>query len=490
MLWRGVGSILGAAGSLFLAAACGNGGDSRVGPTSGANAGASASGGKGSGPDLGNVTGGSAAAGGSGRGQDCAADLVEAQRFPLDMYVMLDVSGSMLTPTEGDADISKWQAVSSALADFVSDPASAGMGVGLQVFPLRHPEAPASCTSNAQCAGFESCLLRVCWNTNDLRACESDEDCGVFADAGSCVSFGVCEGDAGYVCPTVGVGCGTGDNGEELGDCVAAPPSQCTLTADCRPASYAAPAAEIASLPGAGAALVASLQASAPDPANLTPTGPALEGAILHAQSWAQSHPDHRVITVLATDGQPTLRTAAGACGRTEPADLQRVYDIAGQGRTGAPPISTFVVGVLGPEDAATGAATVLDRIAESGGTGQALIIDTQGDVQTKFRAALDTIRGQGLSCELKVPEGKAGKPVDYGQVNVELTSPDGKRQLLYVKEAAGCAAEPNGWYFDIQPEEGTPTRIVVCPSVCTTFQSLDEGSVAIALGCARQDVK
>lgn len=461
----------------------------------GPSGGASASAGAGGGPDLGNVNGGSSAASGgssSSSGGDCAADSVQAERFPLDMYIMLDVSGSMLTPTEGDEDVSKWQAVSSALADFVSDPASEGMSVGLQVFPLRHPDAPASCTSNAQCAGFEACLRRVCWNTNDLRICEEDADCGAFADEGSCVTFGVCESNSDYVCPAVGGDCGVGDNGQVLGDCVAAPPSQCTLTADCRPASYAAPAAEIAVLPGAGAGLVAVLQESTPDPANLTPTGPGLEGAILHAQSWARAHPDHQVVTVLATDGQPTLQTAGGGCARMEAADLQGVYTIASEGSRGAPPITTFVVGVLGPEDAASGAATVLHEIAERGGTGEALIIDTQGDVQAKFRAALNAIRSQGLSCELKVPEEQAGRPVDYDRVNVDFTNEDGSEEgLIRVGDASTCGDATNGrgWYYDTAPESAKPTRITVCPAVCQQFKDVDKGSVSIKLGCQQRSV-
>src|SRR5690348_763128 len=65
------------------------------------------------GPDLGPI-----GSGGSGNGETCAGELIEAKSIPLDMYVMLDSSGSMLDPTEGNALLTKWQSVSDALADF------------------------------------------------------------------------------------------------------------------------------------------------------------------------------------------------------------------------------------------------------------------------------------------------------------------------------------------------------------------------------------
>lgn len=120
----------------LLAAACGNSDGSNVNGSASGNGNTSAKAGTTGGPDLGSLGGasnGSDGVGGDGI-EECAGDLVEAQRVPLDMYVMLDVSGSMLSPTEGDMNVTKWQAVSSALSGFISDDASAGIGVGLQVF--------------------------------------------------------------------------------------------------------------------------------------------------------------------------------------------------------------------------------------------------------------------------------------------------------------------------------------------------------------------
>ena len=65
----------------------------------------------------------------------CAEQSIQAERRPLDIYIMLDSSGSM-TSTLADKKTTKWSAVSSALQSFLSDPSSAGLGVGLQYFPL------------------------------------------------------------------------------------------------------------------------------------------------------------------------------------------------------------------------------------------------------------------------------------------------------------------------------------------------------------------
>jgi hypothetical protein len=62
-------------------------------------------------------------------GLACGTETQKATLLPLDLYLMIDKSGSM-------ADNNKWNNVSTALEDFVNDPASAGIGVGLQYLPF------------------------------------------------------------------------------------------------------------------------------------------------------------------------------------------------------------------------------------------------------------------------------------------------------------------------------------------------------------------
>ena len=58
----------------------------------------------------------------------CATQTSKVELLPLDVYVMLDQSGSMLG--------GKWSAVTSALGDFVSANATAELAMALQYFPL------------------------------------------------------------------------------------------------------------------------------------------------------------------------------------------------------------------------------------------------------------------------------------------------------------------------------------------------------------------
>jgi hypothetical protein len=480
MLRSGVWSLLGASTFFYLAAACGS-------SSSGSKVDAGSAGtanGSGTGPDLGNVgNGGSnATSGGStGNGETCAANLVEAKRVPLDMYVMLDVSGSMLEVTEGDASVTKWQAVSSALTAFVTDDASAGIGVGLQVFPILQKDAPARCTSDTQCGAYGPCINRACWPLANgvVSNCFDADDCNFNQN---CVVLGECAQDTNYVCNADATTACSG----ALGACVV-PESICVSLTDCRSETYATPAAPIAELPGAGAALVDVISGSMPDEGGLTPSGPALQGAIEQAKIWAAAHPERQVVAVLATDGLPTLQ--AGSPTTCEPVryveDIDAVVGLATSGRVSEPSVSTFVIGVVGPDD--TAAPTILDRIARAGGSTEAFIVDTAGDVQSEFRAALDTIRASGLTCDLAVPQEDAGKSVDYAKVNVEFTNEAGTKQELFrVEGAEGCADAPSGqgWYYDTDPKQAAPSRISVCPTVCSEFQKTDMGSVNIALGC------
>ena len=62
--------------------------------------------------------------------EQCATAEYEAKLRPLDLLVLLDQSGSM---TEHD---DRWTPTTNAIKSFVSSPESAGIGIGLQYFPL------------------------------------------------------------------------------------------------------------------------------------------------------------------------------------------------------------------------------------------------------------------------------------------------------------------------------------------------------------------
>ena len=447
------------------------------------------------GPDLGSAGTGTATAAGAGggdslivgqndggngnsggKGPACAGKVSTAQAVPLDMLIMLDTSSSMLDPSA--TQVSKWDAVKLALESFLTDKASAGIGVGLQYFPQLKPNTPASCTNDAQCGEGAPCFLKLCFDSipDGLYPCSTAADCPQATQNGlrRCLPIAQCSNAAQYFCPSAGAECTTNTPGEDLGTCVAVNTSFCLNATICDVAKYAVPATPIAVLPGAAAGLVASIDAKVP--LGDTPTGPALSGAIQQASAWASAHKDHRVVTVLATDGVPTQCT---------PDAIPEIAALAKAGLNGNPSISTFAIGVFSQGDVADGAQTSLDTIARQGGTTKAFIVDTQKDVTAQFQAALDSIRGARLACQYQIPESTTGGTLIYEKVNVTFTSSGQKKYVFFVESAAACDASSGGWYYDIPPTVGTPTKIIACPATCSEFEAASSGAtVAIELDC------
>lgn len=449
--------------------------------------------------------------------QACATEDTPAMPVPLDIFLMLDISGSMLDQTADGT--TKWDAIKNALTSFLQGSGSDEISVGIQYFPLRRPGVPDTCTSNAECgvggpctlsrcttygtlvpngiavcetdadcstiptaANYGPCSANQCANDATL-SCSSDDDCIVAAafDYGPCAAIGYCE-----LAPTVAcapnTACGAGSDGVDRGNCVAATSSYCFHGIQCDEAYYASPAVEISAIPDATPALVASLEAQSPQ--GDTPSAPALRGAIQHARDWADSHPQHTVVAVLATDGLPTEClpddvTFSGT--RTSEELLSEVEAIAAEGTLAPPGISTFVIGVFGSADA--NAPANLERIAQAGGTEKAQIVDTASDVSTQFLAALNAVRASQLQCEFLIPQPSSGEKLNYFLVNVVYTENDVETALPYVGTIDRCDPVQGGWYYD----DGAglaPTKILVCPSTCDSFKS-SSGAIQIALGCA-----
>jgi len=177
----------------------------------------------------------------------CATSTETAQPIPLDMFVMLDQSGSMSDGVANGG--TKWQAVTSALDTFVQQPGLSGVSIGIQYFGL--PPGGGTCS---------------------VLACTQNSDCGVAA-CGPCI-LNVCTGFL------------------------------AGATDSCTASDYATAAVEIAPLPGIAGAITSSMASHSPTTS--TPTSAALQGAIQHASSWAHAHAGDAVVVVLATDGDPT----------------------------------------------------------------------------------------------------------------------------------------------------------------------------------------
>lgn len=243
---------LAAAWALVFGLACGDDGNSTQGgaPSDGGSGGTGAAdGASGGGGSTADGAGGSGAGfniGGGGESfGECAGESVKGEKRPLDMYIMLDQSGSMTEEVSGGGD--KWDAVTEAFATFVQQPAALGIGVGLQFFPLQ---------VTGTCPG----------------SCQTNEDCAACGGA-----------------------CFVNQQGE----------GTCSGNVDsCNAADYSSPEVPIQALPGVADDVVGSLIGRVP--VGATPTSAALQGAVDYAVDWAGDNPEHVTIVVLATDGNPT----------------------------------------------------------------------------------------------------------------------------------------------------------------------------------------
>src|SRR5262245_52281183 len=181
-----------------------------AGSNNGGSSGNSGSSGDSGSSGVGGFAGTSGAAG-SGQagtaGMACAGSSVKGELIPLDMYIMLDKSGSMLDKTGQNGNgPPKWDAVTAALDAFFADQGSDGLGVGIQFFPMNLPGVPDSCTNNNQCGAGGPCILKACTGMSPLTPCNSNADCGFL---GQCATLGQCQNNPTYYCFTQGQTCGT-----------------------------------------------------------------------------------------------------------------------------------------------------------------------------------------------------------------------------------------------------------------------------------------
>jgi hypothetical protein len=105
--------------------------------------------------------------GAGGPAGSCAGLILEPERLPLDIYFLLDSSGSMAEPSTGTG--SKWDLVTGSLVEFLSDAHNEQIGLGLGYFP---EDAATDCAANP-----EACLcipiINICF-ANIGGACNAD----------------------------------------------------------------------------------------------------------------------------------------------------------------------------------------------------------------------------------------------------------------------------------------------------------------------------
>lgn len=491
----GVGGLVLACGSSDSSGFTDNGGDEAGSGTGDDGGGGGGGGGPGGG--FGKSEGGLDSGGGGGSiihdanvdGGQCGASTQKVTALPLDLFIMLDTSGSMNNMVAQN--VSKYAAVKTALTNFVNDAASAGIGVGIQFFPLLASGEPATCTTNSQCKGpSDSCFYaaKLC---NDfsagLFACNSTTDCILNGLLGAkCATSGRCQNDSSYICANVGGACGKDSSGFDLGACQTWTAGTCADGDSCVQADYANAAVGINTLPGNAAAIVTALNGRTPNGG--TGTLSALQGAIQQAQARQLAYPDHTVAVVLATDGLPDECDPAAAALPAAQQMAKYVSDIqavAAAGASGVLPIKTFVIGVFTTADAMTSKPN-LDAIAMSGGTTAATIVTQGSNTTAQFQMALNSIKQTALPCSYPVPTPPSdGGVPDYSKVNVVFTSSTNTTTVIgNTMNASTCDPTNGGWYYDANPP-AKPTKVNLCPATCNAVKNAAVGGhIDVVIGC------
>lgn len=230
---------------------------------------------------------------------------------------------------------------------------------------------------------------------------------------------------------------------------------------DCDPSAYAEPSVPIGLVSEVGPELVAAMNDVAPG--GLTPTVPALRGAIGYARTWSAEHPGRATLVVLVTDGFPTQ------C-ENEP---DAISQVARAGYESPQHIRTFVIGV------GDVAKLNLNNYARAGGTQKAYLTDA-GDVTATFVDALNNITNHALACEYQLPPPPEGMKLESDNVQVVYTPSSGEaEEVPRVSSLGDCSKALNGgWYYD---NANGPSKITVCACTCARLQA---GRVDVRLGC------
>jgi hypothetical protein len=297
----------------------------------------------------------------------CAQTGSEAQPVDLDIVVLLDRSGSMYGPN--------WNGATAALKQFVQDPASDGIRVGLLYFPIDTPPD-------------------------------------------------------GIVC-----------NGMH----------------------YQTLAVPLGPLPQHATDLVQSIDSQLPNGGS-TPMYGALEGTLWAAAQEQAAQPNHKVVVVFASDGDPNS-CPAQQNGISVIADLiKTAFDTTA--------IETYVIAIAGSS------IINLDQLAAAGGTGQAY--DVTGNIN-QFAQKMAEIRATALACEYIMPEPPASEPFELDKIVVKHIAEDGTQTEIPRADGENDCGQMPGWYFD-DPVE--PKKINLCPTSCDAARLDKQGRIDVFFGC------
>ncbi len=376
---------------------------------------------------------------------DCAGFMAAVEPTTLAAFFVVDTSASMVNPTSGN--VPKLTAMKQGIQQYLAASDAKGTYAGLTTFPLIDPSVPEKCRVASECGpNGGTCLPYGHCNKYFAITCLPDV-IGICPSGDTCASFGMCKSNKADCILNMGsTGCNPMD--------VCVPAGSCERHQGCDASSYAI--GNTGLLPGNGAALLKALAAHAP--AGLTPTLPALAGALQSAESWMVAHPSHKAVVVLATDGlpdrcDPDMMSGGLAVG---------ISDLATVAASGTnEDVATYVIGVFSPVEEKI-AQAALDEVADAGGTDKAFIVRTDMDVVALLNTALAKVR-KSAECEYAIPQNTS---VDLTTVAVFID--DKSPALPLVAGASACNPKLGGFYYDTDPN-GTrrPRRIILCPASC-----------------------
>jgi hypothetical protein len=240
----------------------------------------------------------------------------------------------------------------------------------------------------------------------------------------------------------------------------------------CDPNDYSTPEVEIAPVTTSSAQIITSYDGHAPG--DVTPIGPALEGALMYASAWRQGR-GAQVAVVLVTDGVPN------GCGYTTAEPYVAADGIAPIAAEYASEVPTYVLGIQGMEVPVDAFQYVISTIAEAGGT-TPVIVQASDDLAAKFESGLEGIRAAAAPpCSYSVPLPPDGQQLDLGLVNVVLVpQSSGAEPILNVAGPDDC--QYGGWYYD---PPGDPQSIELCPNTCDVVSTLKGAGFQVLFGCA-----
>jgi hypothetical protein len=197
----------------------------------------------------------------------------------------------------------------------------------------------------------------------------------------------------------------------------------------------------------------------------VTPTTPALRGAISYIRALRIADPSRDIAVVLVSDGAPD-----GCLSST-----RTVVDVATEAATVDPRVNTFVVGL------SKGYIDDLNKIAAAGGTGEAILIDSDPATAQKLVTTLKTVRDTQRLCHYAVPAVGAAKPTALDLSVTTQLSPGAAAVPVSIVAGPKSCGTAGGFYVD---DVDDPKTVALCPQSCDAVHADSRSRVSVVAGC------